>query len=333
MAGTHGGVLTMLRKSALTLPIEDKILDNIAPLGGELGRRFAATTTRLKACTVLLVTVYLVTGQPLDSPQNTAILGRLCLLLRLLALPAICMGDFQNTPVQMQESGWLARLRLSAAVPQGMPYTCKQGKKRMLDYFLVSPELEGQIRANEVVVDVPWAVHFGIQLELDMRVGEAVVRAPRVLRQLPPFLADFCQDAWNKAGKEATVRAAKLPKQFKQLLNSKGGLEGSLPPTVAPPELREEQLGLSVRLAHASLQMEIYALISADVPKGDGQVYCEMPARENIQETSVYQEVGFQICLLEVQPMVGLLAGLGKTCRPRRGKSGAQLQGRQRPRP
>ena len=55
----------------------------------------------------------------------------------------------------------------------------------LFPYF---PGVEGQVLANDVVVNVPWSVHFGIQLELDMRVGDAVVQATRVPRQLPRFL-------------------------------------------------------------------------------------------------------------------------------------------------
>ena len=59
-------------------------------------------------------------------------------LVKALNLPTIIAGDFQNTPEDMDTFGWAARLGLSTLAPRDLGFTCSSGKKRVIDFYLVS---------------------------------------------------------------------------------------------------------------------------------------------------------------------------------------------------
>ena len=202
-AGTHAGVMLLMRAPLLALPLPSDVLGKVAPrIDGE-ARRWVAGTLRVRGCTLLILTVYLFTGLSLHAPENVNVMMQIGLLLKLFRLPAVIMGDFQNTPEQMLQSQWVTRLGLELKIPQGMSYTCKQGQGRIIDYFLVTAALGEAVRACEVVTEVPWRNHFVVALELAVRAKNAWTWVPVVPKPLPKHPPEFNQELWEQAGGKA----------------------------------------------------------------------------------------------------------------------------------
>ncbi len=46
-------------------------------------------------------------------------------------------GDWDTTPQELLDSGWLNLVHDAVAAP-GVPHTCMPGSKRLIDYYVVS---------------------------------------------------------------------------------------------------------------------------------------------------------------------------------------------------
>ena len=102
MAGNSGGVGVLVPKF---VGIDQPILP-----GGEKGwsvasgRAVAAIAHSIVPYGILLVSIYLVTGQPITSSENWGILMKVACVLQELQLPFILGGDWQNTPDSLRAS-------------------------------------------------------------------------------------------------------------------------------------------------------------------------------------------------------------------------------------
>ena len=135
---TSGGVAILPRRH-LQVTRPDPDLMSFARSGhtADATARWTAAVVRLKSVSLLLVVLYLKTGEEL-SEFNLSILQQVFLLVSNFAGPALVMGDWQMEPHTLEKCFWIKRLGLTIMTPRGVDSTCNAGKKRMLDFVLGS---------------------------------------------------------------------------------------------------------------------------------------------------------------------------------------------------
>ena len=76
-------------------------------------------------------------------------------------------ADWQATPTELGDTGWMARPRLglAPAIPEYTDTTCSVGG-RLIDFFVVSHELLGAAVSVEAIPEVPWGPHWAVQLNI-----------------------------------------------------------------------------------------------------------------------------------------------------------------------
>ena len=129
-AGTHGGTMVLAKRHLAACPVEDEAL------------------VRVRACTILFVELYLVTGEDLFS-DSMRVLKAAASLVKLHGLPVVVAADWQNSAEVLEASGWARSLGLTVARPVG-GHTCKGAEGRAgssIDYFAVSDSLVEHVRA------------------------------------------------------------------------------------------------------------------------------------------------------------------------------------------
>ena len=92
-------------------------------------------------------------------------------------------ADWQNTPEQLDSSDVFRSLRLNIVVASGSAFPCKMGEKRLIDFYVVSPEFSELVLSTNFVCDAPFAMHLGLVLELSSNFDEA--KSWRVVRPKP----------------------------------------------------------------------------------------------------------------------------------------------------
>ena len=210
-AGTHGGQAILTRKKCHALPL-DELMISSAALGGDPCRlRWTACEVRFKGVTVVAVEAYLWTGIGLTG-RNLEVLQQLAMLVSLTRHPVVIAADWQATPVELGDTGWMARLGLAPVIPENTDTTCSVGG-RLIDFFVVSHELLGAVVSVEAIPEVPWGPHWAVQLKIKAALRSVQCRQLVVPRPLPldrldgavPYdamgwasaLVPFCSWCWN----------------------------------------------------------------------------------------------------------------------------------------
>ena len=110
---------------------------------------------------VLLVIVYLYCSCGLEGP-NASILQILSALLLAWKGPALILGDWQNTPEQLEASGWATAAGVTIVAPTNTEATCSAGRGRTLDFGVANQSCVGLIGSISAEHAVPWAPHAGL---------------------------------------------------------------------------------------------------------------------------------------------------------------------------
>ena len=151
--GNSGGQLFGLREGQSGYLLHSYDLD---------GNGFLANALQRQQWELALISVYLKTGEDLNSKANSTVLGELAAFVQQLAIPWIVAGDFQVPPEQWMGHNLLNVLR-AEVVCCGQP-TMINGAE--LDYLLacrtVAPFLD-----LKVTWDVPWKPHAGLIIKVD----------------------------------------------------------------------------------------------------------------------------------------------------------------------
>ena len=84
-------------------------------------------------------------------------------LKRAMGLATILVADFNKTPEEIRALGWLSLFQGRIQTPP-VDFTCTSGSSRLIDYALVSHELQGLVKIKTSTV--PWKPHTGIIVEL-----------------------------------------------------------------------------------------------------------------------------------------------------------------------
>ena len=136
-------------------------------LAGQEGRaRVVAVILRCKKVSVLLVEVYLYSGEGLGQP-NLDLLQAIVGLVRCSGLPAIVCGDFQNTRVELGEVQSLLTAGLHFVSNDSVP-TCFGITPRPIDHCCVSAELRPAV-ADAIVRGSVRRSHSAVYVNLLLR--------------------------------------------------------------------------------------------------------------------------------------------------------------------
>jgi hypothetical protein len=95
------------------------------------GERWVAANLRLKGDSICLVSAYFIIGAD-NGPQNVAILKEKGSALSCLHLPYVIAVDWQMTPLQLQQIGWLPEVKGHIVDMPNAIHTCG-GNKAMFD--------------------------------------------------------------------------------------------------------------------------------------------------------------------------------------------------------
>ena len=269
-AGTHGGQAILTRKKCHALPL-DELMISSAALGGDPCRlRWTACEVRFKGVTVVAVEAYLWTGIGLTG-RNLEVLQQLAMLVSLTRHPVVIAADWQATPVELGDTGWMARLGLAPVIPENTDTTCSVGG-RLIDFFVVSHELLGAVVSVEAIPEVPWGPHWAVQLKIKAALRSVQCRQLVVPRPLPLDRLDGAVPYDARGWASALVRADGLIASRV----STGRILG-VPCCDAPrgvsPAMSEDRAELGARLARLSLAYEMYVCDAAGLPSEEQRMY------------------------------------------------------------
>ena len=162
--GNHGGELFAAKSFVFTIVVPRAIFDFIARETGT-PCRFAACIVRVKSVSYLLVTLYWKCNVGIQ--DNYCRFEQLRLLVKYFNLPFIAIGDYNCTPEEVVESGWL-NLHLDAMVrvptvsrddPTFAATSLLNKTDRMIDFVLHSRCLDGLIHKLYLIRE-GFATHF-----------------------------------------------------------------------------------------------------------------------------------------------------------------------------
>ena len=125
LEGNSAGVAIFTRKSHLVTAVEDMVLEDASLGHDSRSLRWVCVVLRLTGVSVLLVELYLITGIGMTA-GNMEIVQQLLVLMGLLNMPVVLAADWQCTPVELSETGWLERARMTRSVPE-VDSTCNVG--------------------------------------------------------------------------------------------------------------------------------------------------------------------------------------------------------------
>ena len=146
----------------------------------------------------------------LRSGENAKRLHDLLFIVRTSGLPWIAWGDWNATPQQMAESGWLHRLQGVALKPDGIEVTCTAGEGRLTDDVIVGVGATRLIKTVEMAKGTHWKSHRGIYTMIDGRPPTLEGWRLRVPAPLPPRAQRPAQaDPQSKAARQRAARAAR----------------------------------------------------------------------------------------------------------------------------
>ena len=140
--GTTGGFLTLHGQRHLTHHVQTYTKE---------GNGWTALGLQREGTFILLIQVYLRTGETLQSPQNADLLSKLLNLLDHTHAPFIIGGDWQNSPESMAATVILSKFNCQILDTQQA--TTLHGSQ--LDYLLVSNALLSSVQLTAADWEVP----------------------------------------------------------------------------------------------------------------------------------------------------------------------------------
>lgn len=297
--GTHGGELVAIRSKYKAKVINPDILAQISKHYGTL--RFAAMILTVKKVDVLVVTLYLWHTEGFTE-RNQIILSQIQMLKYLLKIPMIVAADFNITFEKFSESGWCERLKVRMVHP-GISSTTKLSTNRVIDFVLISLELDPGYKSIRPILTVPCHPHYGLLIELsgNPRVVEGYVQC--IPRKLP--MKEFQPEYKKLTPEEATLIWSKCHKRsrdvlIKQKKKTGVGILGKPLKVLANDvtfqgELKQQQIFHGEKLALASLATEFFVLDVAKVPRKDQHKYTGRGQYPQIKYTPLIPKVNVNI--------------------------------------
>ena len=158
--GTSGGAAIVVRDCyAVTSIYGAKAL---APWTIVPGRAAGARIHGLIKGGVLVLSVYLKSGEPPTSALNWATLVKVAEAVNTARLPFIIGGDWQCTPAELRASKWLDMI--AGNMVASTEATCVTDRSaREIDYFIVSAGLDSVCTKPEALQDTDIATHMPVR--------------------------------------------------------------------------------------------------------------------------------------------------------------------------
>ena len=163
---------------------------------------FVPISLRLKGCNLTAINLYLdsSTGMKGANRSKLTIIGGFVRALKGLWLLA---GDWNNTPQELAQSGWLEEIGGCILTPN-VPFTCYAGQARMLDYCVV-PVDNKDLFTVDADDSGPWDSHMGLVVRVDAQPLLAERRSLHLPKAFPhPPLPQKQRDP---ASKKSLLRA------------------------------------------------------------------------------------------------------------------------------
>ena len=265
-SSTSGGQLILPLASLETSELDSDLLDHCLPREHAQAPRWTPMALRTKSVSILIITVYLKTAEGL-SEGNRAILDQLLLVTQFFQGLVVILGDWQMTPQELSQFTLLERAGLAIVAPADVDATCNTGKRRIIDFCLVSIKLVPHLHL-ESELKVPWKPHIGLRLSFPARprsLSAPALRVPRPLPQIPleegKHVLD--QSSWSNAGAVAEL--------FIHKRSAATGLLGCNKELAAM--IPEPQFKLSKDLCKAATHLEVYHLLQAKIPLSERSKY------------------------------------------------------------
>ena len=164
-AGEGGGAaagVAVFTAAHVPSGIQDGTAYDISPRSAQ-GRAVALWVQQVVPCGILVISVYLFTGEG-PTPRNRAIMGQALMTASVSGSPWIIGGDFQDSPQDIME--WAQDMMekaggriVSTDEPTIYPSV---GRPRTIDFFVVSAELAALVRKVEVKDELAVSPHRAV---------------------------------------------------------------------------------------------------------------------------------------------------------------------------
>ena len=200
--GSYGGVIAAARKHLFTEHICGDTSEDGWAISAE--HDLAGRTVHLRGVDVMVLGGYARNG---DYHQMAAAIAR---MTRHGKVPFVLLADFNASPDEVREEGWLNELDAEVILPQAS-ITCHQGAGSLIDFGVASKCLAPYILSFLVDTSVPWGPHDGLRLRLGRDPRAVMVRAltrPRPLKFAwqVPHRSPSKELSWQDAKQEAIQR-------------------------------------------------------------------------------------------------------------------------------
>ena len=167
--GTHGGLLAIADPATGITQFEAYTVQ---------GCGFQSFLWQATETTLLVIGLYMKTGETLQSETNATIMARLLALLTHTAHPFVCIGDCQNPPNVMAGTVLSSKFHFGILAPD---HSVLSGNT--IDYAILHNTLAG---TTTLLTEwaVPWRPHALLKLKFDI---EAATREYRQMPYFPPL--------------------------------------------------------------------------------------------------------------------------------------------------
>ena len=196
--GTHGGELIAVKQCIKSTNINtqvDSYFKERFPM-----RRFAARIVNFRSLDVLVVTVYLWCSEGFTE-RNNALLQQILLLKNFLKLPIILLSDFNIQFSDFMKSEWPQKFNACSIHPQ-VPTTITTNDDRIIDFGLLSKEIQLMIKSIQPIHSVVWGPHIALLITLFASPRSIFRYVQGFPKALP--MSDF-NKAWNKLSLHGTT--------------------------------------------------------------------------------------------------------------------------------
>ena len=263
---TSGGQIILPMGHLETTDVDKDLLQHCIPRDQFHCPRWTCCVLRTRGVSVLLISLYLFTGQGL-SELNMGILQQIFMLVAFFKGVVVILGDWQVTPQEIMQLSAISRLRLSVITPSCVDATCNSGSGRIIDFGVVSSSISQYITL-EPELKVPWKSHIGLRLSMPARLRALSAPAIRVPRPLPQLeTKDGLHQLDSKHWEDADTIAADFIRRRSQ---GTGILSCN---STLLPLFEDQQLQLSRQLCSASTRLEVYHCLQAGIADKDMSRY------------------------------------------------------------
>ena len=182
-SGTSGGAAVCVKASYGVQALHG-ISDPEQPWTVVPGRAAGVKVLGMIKGGIVVISLYLHTGEPPNSVENWAILTRVAEILNDCRLPFIICGDFQCTPSELAATSWLQIVR--GSVCASGEATCITHKSaREIDFFVLSYGLETVITIPQIVPFSSVSTHQPVQAAMSGNPRALTVKAFSTPKSFP----------------------------------------------------------------------------------------------------------------------------------------------------